>query len=80
MKFSMNGFRRQLSGDVERLRKLSLSVIVAPDEYAIEEFVEALNEVIQKSNVLNCVYTEGDPDFTDMSDLEVEYIEPGEYA
>lgn len=74
MKFSMNGFRRQLSGDVEELRFIVKNVI--NDEwYSKEELAEALNSVIQHSNVLNCVFYPNDPDFTDMGDLEVEHLE-----
>ncbi|WP_083004874.1 hypothetical protein [Halomonas sp. GT] len=74
MKFSMNGFRRQFSGDVKELRFIIKNVI--NDEwYSKEELAEALNAVVQHSNVLNCIYSSTDPDFTDMSDLEVEHLD-----
>ncbi|MFG6159673.1 hypothetical protein ACGTNG_12775 [Halomonas sp. 1390] len=74
MKFSMNGFRRQLSGDAETLREVAKS-IVNDEWYDKDELVEAVNAVITHSNVLNCVSQKGDPEFVDMSDLEVEHLE-----
>ena len=75
MKFSMNGFRRQLSNDVEALKLIS-KAIIAGDFYDEEEFVDAVNDLIIKSNVINCVFQDDDEDFSDMSDLEVDHIEP----
>lgn len=74
MKFSMNGFRRQLNGDVQELRYI-VNNIINDEWYSKVELAEALNAVIQHSNCLNCVYSANDPDFTDMGDLEVEHIE-----
>lgn len=74
MKFSMNGFRRQLSNDVESLREVT-ERIKEGEWYDPEELFGAVNQVITHSNVVNCVYYKGDPDFKDMSDLEVEHIE-----
>jgi|GEM_PF-2494319 len=77
MKFSMNGFRRQLSGDIQELR-FQVNNVINDEWYSKEELAEALNAVIQHSNVLNCIYSSTDPDFTDMSDLEVEHLERDE--
>lgn len=74
MKFSMNDFRRQLSGDIETLKDLARDAING-NYCDKEDFVEAVNQVITHSNVLNCVYQKDDPEFIDMSDLEVEHIE-----
>ena len=74
MKFSMNGFRRTLSGDVETLRDIAQAV-AAGHYYDQEDFVKAVNQIITHSNVLNCVYETGNPDFTDMGDLEVDHLE-----
>ena len=74
MKVSMNGLRRQLSTATENLKAL----VVDAAEMTLRdkaELYEAMNEVIQISNVLNCVYEPGDPEFTDMSDLEVDHLE-----
>ncbi|WP_336273786.1 hypothetical protein [Vreelandella indica] len=43
-----------------------------------QERFEAVNNVICKSNCLNCVYTADDPDFSNMSDLEVPLLEEEE--
>ncbi|WP_417500758.1 hypothetical protein [Marinobacter sp.] len=74
MKFSMNGFRRQLSGDAENLRDIARDVM-NEEWFDREDFVEAINQIITHSNVINCVYQNDDPDFVDMSDLEVGHLE-----
>ncbi len=74
MKFSMNGFRHQLSGDIETLRDIARDVMNG-ELYDKEDFVEAINQVITHSNVLNCVYQQDDPDFVEMSDLEIDHLE-----
>lgn len=74
MKFSMNGFRSQLSGDTQDLRYIA-KTIINDEWYSKEDLAEAVNAIIRHSNVLNCVFQPNDPDFTDMSDLEVEHIE-----
>ncbi len=77
MKFSMNGFRRSFSEDVKELRDLAQS-IVRDEHYDKEDLIKAVNNVICNSNCLNCVYTADDPDFSDMSDLEVPLLEEEE--
>lgn len=74
MKFSMNGFRRQLSNDVSKLSEL-VEDVLRGDHYDEDDLVEAMNDVITHSNLINCVYSEGDEHFDDMSELEVEHIE-----
>jgi hypothetical protein len=74
MKFSMNGFRRQLSGDVGDLRFL-IQKIVNGDHVDHEDLIDSINAVITHSNVINCVYSNDDPDFSDMSHLEIDHIE-----
>ncbi|TFH84947.1 hypothetical protein EQG41_19695 [Billgrantia azerbaijanica] len=76
MKVSMNGLRRNLSGDVQELRDVAASII-NDDWYDKADLVRAVNAIIQHSNVLNCIYVANDPDFTDMGDLEVEPLEAG---
>ena len=74
MKFSMNGFRRQLSADVNYLRTM-VEAVLNGDFYEKDDLRDAMNDVIQHSNVINCVYKDGDSSFTDMSDLEIAQIE-----
>lgn len=74
MKFSMNGFRRQLSRDIETLRD-EVQRVLSDDFVDKDDLRIAMNEVITHSNVVNCVYIENDADFNDMSDLEIEHIE-----
>lgn len=74
MKFSMNGFRHHLSNDVKSLRDIVQQM--RSDEYFDEEeLYEAVNQVITHSNVVNCVYSNDDPLFTDMSSVEVEHLQ-----
>ncbi|WP_277810642.1 hypothetical protein [Chromohalobacter canadensis] len=74
MKVSMNGLRRNISGDAQELRDVATS-IVNDDWYDKADLVQAVNAIIQHSNVLNCIYSSNDPDFTDMSDLEVKLLD-----
>lgn len=74
MKFSMNGFRRNLSNNVESLREI-VSAIILDKDYEKEELAEAMNEIITASNVINCVYSEDDPNFTDMGNIEVNHLD-----
>lgn len=75
MIFSMNGFRRQLSSDVDSLKKIVEEALTG-QFYEDEDLVNAMNEVITHSNVVNCVYDIESPEFIDMSDLEIDHIEP----
>jgi hypothetical protein len=74
MKFSMNGFRHQLSRDIAELRDLVKDAIKM-ELHDSEELVDAMNRVITHSNVVNCVYIKDDPDFTDMNEVEIEHLE-----
>lgn len=74
MKFSMNGFRRQLHNDVAELKDIA-EAIVKGEFYDTEDFVNSVNQIVTHSNVVNCVYNDGDEDFTDMSDLEIDHID-----
>jgi len=74
MKFSMNGFRRQLSNNVDDLKTIT-ETMLNDEWFDKDSFVDAVNELITNSNVINCVYDNENPDFTEMSDLEVEHIE-----
>lgn len=74
MKFSMNGFRRQLSGDCENLKEVAQRILNG-DDFDDMDLIDAVNEIITKSNVINCVWDKNNPDFTCMEDVEVEHIE-----
>jgi len=75
MKFSMNGFRRQLSNDVKSLKDI-VELVINESFYDKDDLVEAVNDVITHSNVVNCVYNDNDPDFIEMSDVEIDHLEP----
>lgn len=74
MKVSMNGLRRNLSSDVQTLRD-QVEAVLKGDWCDWDDLRDAMNDVIRTSNVLNCVYQKGDPDFTDMGDVEVDLLE-----
>lgn len=74
MKVSMNGLRRSLSNDVETLKEL-VEKVSGGTESSKHALVLAMNDVITASNVLNCVYSPDDPDFSDLSDMTVEQID-----
>lgn len=74
MKFSMNGFRKHLSGDTAALRDIVRSVVDG-DYYDQQDLIDAMNQIITHSNVINCVYQKDDPDFSDISDIEIEHLE-----
>lgn len=74
MKFSMNGFRRNLSNNVEELRDI-IEKVLSDGFFDEEELKSAMNEVISNSNVLNCVFVTDDPEFIDMSHLEVPFLD-----
>ena len=76
---SMNGLRRNLSNDVEQLKETIEAVINSGQIYKEdlkEDLVDKLNAVIQDSNILNCVFYESIPEFSDLSKLTVEPIDP----
>ena len=77
MRFSMNGFRSQLSNSVEELAE-SVRCVVDGEYYENEDLVGLMNQVITHSNVINCVYDDENPDFKEMSDVEIEHLKTTE--
>ena len=73
MKFSMSGFRRELSNNVEELREAVLQSVTG-ELYDEDHLVEVVNKIITQSNVINCVYNPDVPEFQEL-DLEVEHLE-----
>lgn len=74
MKVSMNGLRKSLSDDVRELRDV-IQAVISDEHYDKDDLINAANQVICDSNVMNCVYVTDDPDFTDMSEVEVDLLE-----
>lgn len=72
MKFSMNGFRRSLSNDVSALRNVAQD-IVDGSHWDEEDLIDAVNTLITHSNVINCVSSKTDPDFSEI-ELEVPHL------
>lgn len=77
MKVSIDGIREKLSRDIDQLR-LEIKGLIEEDaihEPFVEDLVNAINEVITDSNVLNCVFSdEFEDDFSDLSDVEIDLI------
>jgi hypothetical protein len=74
MEVSMDGLRKSLSRDISYLK----SLVIAAANMQLrdkDELFEAMNQVIQDSNILNCVYNNDDDSFTDLSDVRVDPIE-----
>lgn len=75
MKVSMNGLRKNLSANVSALSDIICEIKEYLGRDQFEEIADAMNNVIQDSNVLNCVFNYDDSDFSDLSDIEIPIIE-----
>ena len=73
MNFSMDGFRKHLSRDVQDLRDI-VEAVVKGESFDNNELIEAMDDVVSQSNIINCVYKQDDPHFSDLSDLQVRHI------
>jgi len=76
MKVCMNGFRGSLTRDVNSLKHMIETIIdkTFHEYYDNDELVDAMNQVISGSNILNCIHNKDDDDFADMSDVRIEFI------
>ncbi|CCO46693.1 hypothetical protein VIBNISOn1_1840076 [Vibrio nigripulchritudo SOn1] len=72
--FSMDGFRTQLSDDVKELRDLVDSV-VKDEWFEKDDLTSKMNDVICKSNSVNCISLDGCESFSNLSSIEVELID-----
>lgn len=75
IKFSMDGYRSLLSENVKELRDIVESIVTDGYDMAPSDLIEAMNNVIRKSNAINCVWSDGCDSFSDMSDIKVELID-----
>jgi len=77
MNVSMNGLRKNLTGAFNRFVRMLKDEDWSGDssfEKLSQEDVEALEELRQMVGALNCVYSEGDETFIDLSDLALEPV------
>lgn len=74
MQFSMNGYRRNLMRQVQDLRN-QIESILEGEACDSDNLRESMNGIIQQANIINCVFKKDDPEFSDMSDQFVEFIE-----
>jgi len=70
---SVDGLRQNLSNAALELRNIVIDIIRG-EEYDDDDLIDAMNDVITHSNVLNCIYIPGDENFTNMEKIEVEPI------
>ncbi|MAK91101.1 MAG: hypothetical protein CMI13_07710 [Oleibacter sp.] len=77
MKVSMNGLRQNLSEEIAWLRD-QVQAVIRGEHYDEDDLRDAMNAVIQSSNVLNCVFNADDPDFSNIGHIELDLIEPDE--
>ena len=70
----MNGLRRNMSCNISILKDV-VEAVIKDQHFDKDDLIDAMNDVIRDSNVLNCVFSKDDPDFSDMGNLEVEHIE-----
>lgn len=68
MFFSMNGFRRSLTEDLNELGEALNNVLDGLHDSDAIELKECFDRVACSANSLNCVSLKGDEHFSDMSD------------
>jgi hypothetical protein len=70
MKVSMNGFRRSLAAGYSKtvMGYRELTDGTSDVRFAEEELKEGLDELRQMIGILFCIYSEDDPEFTNMAD------------
>ncbi len=73
MKFSMNGWRKSFSEDAEQLREFALQ-IVNDDSFDKDDFIDSVNNIIRHSNTINCVFADGNPDFSNLENIKIPII------
>jgi len=74
VQYSMNGWRRQLSENMQELRDMVTSVL--NDDYIDKDDLRnVVDELITLSNSINCVHIPGDENFSDMSEVEVPHLD-----
>ena len=73
MNFSMDGFRKQLNVDLGDLKAI-LERVVAGKNFDVDDLAESFNIIVQHSNMINCVYDEGDASFSDLSHIVLDEI------
>ncbi|OES24198.1 hypothetical protein [Alteromonas macleodii] len=72
MNYSMDGFRKQLHGELLAIKTLIESA--EDGEPSAQDLVEHVNALITQSNGVNCVSCDTDPLFNDLSNLEIEHV------
>lgn len=72
--FSIDGWRRCLSDDLNELRGLLHDHFIADEHVDADDIGEVLDRIICSSNSFNCVSVQGVADFTDLSDVCIPLI------
>lgn len=80
MKVNLDGLRRNATGDLNRLGKALMGLIVDAAEHQqdVGSLVGLFNQVAYNQNVLNAIYIDGDNDFNELPEtVWVDLIESG---
>lgn len=73
LKFSFDGYRRNLMRDIEELKE-QVRYVANGDNFDSDELVDKFDDVVQHVNILNCVYSNSLEEFSDLSDECVEFL------
>ena len=78
MKFSMDGFRKQLHVDLDDLKQI-LERVMLGKNFDTDELAESFNIIVQHSNFINCVYSDKEEEFSNLSELRLDELESHVY-
>lgn len=76
MRVSVDGMRRNMTADINRLREAITSVIDELDDYDKQKIIESFDQVACNQNSFNCMYDDEDEDCNDLGDqLKIELLD-----
>lgn len=79
MRVSVDGMRRNMTADINRLREAITSIIDELDADDKQEIIDSFDSVACNQNGFNCMYDDENDDFNDMGDkLEIELLDEQE--
>jgi len=74
VKISIDGLRKNLTDDVEKLGEHLKTLLDELGDYDKEEVVRLFDEVACGINSFNCVHAPDDENFNELDDLEVTHL------
>ena len=69
--FQLDGLKVNLSNAALELRNI-VTDIIRGEEYDDDDLIDAMNDVITRTAMFNCIYIPGDEKLTNMGKIEVE--------